>query len=337
MKQELGVTFRSEPQTPRLIEEVAARYGSGIDMLGVYDDLGDISPIVPLMFAARALPKDASTRIGPVGFAVPKHRSMVDIVGHMTTLHNMRPNKVFMGLVSGAWMDALGLRPATIEQMKEAIESARYLFHKNTEGYVGKHFSVTRGFTLGYETPQKMPILVGAYGPRLAALAGEMVDEVKVGGSANPALVPIIRDRITQGINRAGRSLKDVKIAFGSVSMIDADGKRALEQARKKAVVYIHVIGDKDPTVVRDFPREIAEIKNAMSVGDTERAIRSLPDALTRRFTLAGTPRQVIRQSEDLFNAGVNRIEFGTPHGVEDEMTGINLLVEKIFPHFRKS
>ena len=337
MNQELGITFRSEAQTPQLMEQVSTRHGRSIDMLGVYDDLGDFSPVIPLVFAARALPKDANTRIGPVGFVVPKHRSMVDIVGHMTTLHNLRPNKVFMGLVPGAWMDALGLRSATIEQMREAIESARYLFDKNTQGYVGKHFPVTRGFALGYQTPTKMPILIGAYGPRLAALAGEVADEVKVGGSANPALVPIIRERIAQGINRNGRSMKDIQIAFGSVSMIDADGKRAIAQARKKAVVYINVIGDKDPTVVRDFPREIAEIKNAMSVGDTERAIRSLPDALTRRFTLAGTPRQVIRQSEDLFNAGVNRIEFGTPHGVEDEMTGINLLVEKIFPHFRKS
>ncbi len=336
MKQELGITFRSEAQTPQLIEDVAARLGHGIDMLGVYDDLGDFSPVVPLMFAARALPKNANTRLGPVGFAIPKHRSMVDIVGHMTTLHNMRPNRVFMGLVSGAWMDQLGLTAATVEQMKEAVTSSRYLFGKQTVGYEGKYFPIKRGFVLGYETPKDIPILLGTYGPKLTALAGEMADEVKVGGSANPALVPIIRDRIAVGASRVGRKLGDIKIAFGSVSMVDPDGKKALDAARKKAVVYINVIGDKDPTVMRDYPQEIVEIKNAMALGDVERAVRSLPDALTRRFTIAGTPREVIKQSEDLFNAGVDRIEFGTPHGVTDEMTGINLLVEKVFPHFRK-
>jgi 5,10-methylenetetrahydromethanopterin reductase len=336
MKQELGITFRSEAQTPLLIEEVASRHGRGIDMLGVYDDLGDFSPVVPLMFAARALPRDANTRVGPVGFAVPKYRSMVDIVGHMTTLHAMRPNNVFLGLVPGAWMDELGLASASVEKMKEAIESARYLFHKNKEGYEGKYFPIKRGFALGYETPKDIPILLGAYGPKLTALAGEMADEVKVGGSANPALVPIIRDRIAIGARKGGRNVGDIKIAFGAVSMVDSDGKKALDAARKKAVVYINVIGDKDPTVVRDYPEEIKEIKNAMSTNDVNRAIRFLPDALTKRFTLAGTPQDVIKQSEDLFNAGVSRIEFGTPHGVNDEMTGVNLLVEKVFPYFRK-
>ena len=243
---------------------------------------------------------------------------------------------MFMGLVSGAWMDQLGLKAATVEQMKEAVISSRYLFGKQTVGHEGKYFPIKRGFVLGYETPKDIPILLGAYGPKLTALAGEMADEVKVGGSSNPALVPIIRDRIAVGANRVGRKLGDVKIAFGSVSMVDPDGKKALEAARKKAVVYINVIGDKDPTVVRDYPQEIVEIKDAMALGDVERAVRSLPDALTRRFTLAGTPQEVIKQSEDLFNAGVDRIEFGTPHGVTDEMTGINLLVEKVFPHFRK-
>lgn len=337
MKQELGITFRSEAQTPRLIEEVAARHGRHIDMLGVYDDLGDLSPVVPLMFAARALPKDANTTIGAVGFAVPKYRTMVDIVGYMTSLHVLRPNKVFLGLVPGAWMDELGLASASVEKMKEAIESARYLFHKNKDGYGGKYFPIKRGFVLGYETPKDVPILLGAYGLKMTGLAGEMAEEVKVGGSANPLLTPIIRERISVGANRVGRNARNIKLAFGAVSMIDPDRKKALDAARKKAVVYINVIGDKDPTVMRDYPNEMVEIKTAMEKGDVGRAIRSLPDALTKRFTLSGTPKDVIKQSEDLFNAGVDRIEFGTPHGVNDEMTGINLLVSKVFPHFRKA
>lgn len=337
MKQELGITFRSQKETPQIIEDVASRYGNHIDMIGVYDDLGDLPPIVPLISAARALPKKAETRLGAVGFAVPKHRSMVDIVGYMTTLHNLRPNKVFLGLVPGAWMNELGLTSASIDKMKEAIESAQYLFDKKTKGYEGKYFPIKSGFILGYETPEEMPILIGAYGPRLTALAGEMADEVKVGGSANSLLVPIIRERIAVGAIKVDRDPRNTRLAFGAVSMIDLNRKKALDAARKKAVVYINVIGDKDPTVMRDYPKEIAEIKSAMATGDVGRAVRSLPDTLTKRFTLAGTPNDVIKQSEDLLNAGVDRIEFGTPHGVTDEMTGINLLMEKVFPHFRKT
>jgi 5,10-methylenetetrahydromethanopterin reductase len=318
------------------MREVAHRYGKQIDMLGVYDDLGDLSPVEPLFAAAHALPPDAQTILGAVGFAVPKHRSMVDIVGTMTQLSALRPNRVFLGLVPGAWMESLGLKSASIDQMKEAVESTRYLLAKKVDGYRGKHFTVEPGFVLNYAMPKRMPLLIGAYGPKLAALAGEVADAVKVGGSANPELVPIIRDRIAVGAQKAGRNVQDIKLSFGAVSMIDTDRARALDAARRKAVVYINVIGDKDPTVMRDYPMEMQEIKAAMNVGDTDRAIRSLPDALTKRFTIAGNPADIIKQSEALFDAGVTRIEFGTPHGVRDELEGVRLLVKKVFPHFRK-
>ncbi len=336
MNRELGITFRSEANTPQIIREVASNHGREIDMLGVYDDLGDMNPILPLYKAAEALPKDAKTRLGPVGFAIPKHRSMVDIVGHMTALHNLRPDKVFMGLVPGAWMDKIGNETATVSAMREAIQSATYLFEKRTDGYDGKAFKIQRGFSLNYEPPKRMPILIGAYGPRLAHLAGEVADEIKVGGSANPLLVPIIRERVAKGAQSIERDPNLIRIAFGAVSMVDTDRKRALDAARKKAVVYIGVVGKSDPTVIRDYPNEIQEITAAMKVGDVARAMRSLPDALTRRLTLAGTPQDLIKQSEELFAAGVSRIEFGTPHGITDELKGVGLLVQKVFPYFQR-
>jgi alkanesulfonate monooxygenase SsuD/methylene tetrahydromethanopterin reductase-like flavin-dependent oxidoreductase (luciferase family) len=66
-------------------------------------------------------------------------------------------------------------------------------------------------------------LLLGAWGPRGAALGGEIADVVKVGGSASPAVVPVIRDRIRAGALAAGRSPAAVRLVLGAVTVVDRD------------------------------------------------------------------------------------------------------------------
>jgi 5,10-methylenetetrahydromethanopterin reductase len=51
-------------------------------------------------------------------------------------------------------------------------------------------------------------------------------------------------------------------------------------------------------------------------------------------FALAGTPEDIIEQTEALFAAGASRVEFGTPHGLSDD-EGLRLLGERVLPAFR--
>ncbi|MEX2028574.1 MAG: LLM class flavin-dependent oxidoreductase, partial [Candidatus Curtissbacteria bacterium] len=163
----------------------------------------------------------------------------------------------------------------------------------------------------------------------------EIADEIKVGGSANPMMVDIIRKRVNVGIERAGRKPEDVCIVLGAVTVVDEDRKKAFYFARRRAVVYINVIGDKDITAVADFPEEVKAIKRSMAVGDIEGALKYLPDDLLKRFAIAGTPRDVILQVEQIFEAGASRVEFGAPHGI-DQVEGIHLLGQKVLAYFKE-
>lgn len=326
MNHELGISFRAEEKTKFVIAETARKYGLDIDMLGVYDDLGDYPPFLHLMEAARSLPSQAETNLGPVGVAIAKYTSMVDVVGYMSMLNDIRPDHVFLGFVPGAWMDQLGLETASVQRMREAVESTRYLVEKRTEGYQG-YFKIDPAFVVSYPTPKKLPILIGGWGEKFAALAGELADEIKIGGSANPLLVPVIQQRV-------GNS--EVGIVFGAVTVIDEDRHRAIAVAREKALIYINVVGSKDITVQQNYSEQISAIKQAMANNDRHAAMRYLSDDLIKRFVFAGTPHDIIGQTEILFAQGVKRVEFGTPHGATDEFTGVELLVKKVFPHFRK-
>jgi 5,10-methylenetetrahydromethanopterin reductase len=54
-----------------------------------------------------------------------------------------------------------------------------------------------------------------------------------------------------------------------------------------------------------------------------------ISDDILSKFAFAGTPDEIASQSLALFDAGASRVEFGTPHGITEEM-GINLLGEVV-------
>jgi 5,10-methylenetetrahydromethanopterin reductase len=51
-------------------------------------------------------------------------------------------------------------------------------------------------------------------------------------------------------------------------------------------------------------------------------------------FACAGDPKDLVQQAGGLYAAGVSRIEFGTPHGLDPE-TGIRLLGERVVPRLK--
>ena len=153
-----------------------------------------------------------------------------------------------------------------------------------------------------------MPLLVGTWSPGLAAFAGEAARELKVGGSANPEVVPVLRERIGN---------HDVGIVLGAVTVVDEDGERARAVARREVAMYLAVVAELDPTFTLD-PESLSRAAAGDGAGLSG-------DDVLDRFAFAGTPAQVAEHAEAVFDAGAGRIDFGTPHGVH-ERRGVELL-----------
>jgi 5,10-methylenetetrahydromethanopterin reductase len=168
----------------------------------------------------------------------------------------------------------------------------------------------------------------------MLALAGELADEVKVGGGAAAETVATVRQRLQPGLQLAGRGPDAVRIVLGAVTVIDEDGDAARLAAKRRAVTYIPVVSAGDPVAREEFAGSLSAIREAMGRKDVGAAVAALPHELLVRFAFAGTPDQVIRQAEAVFEAGATRIEFGSPHGL-GPTRGINLLGERVLPYFR--
>jgi 5,10-methylenetetrahydromethanopterin reductase len=201
-----------------------------------------------------------------------------------------------------------------------------------TGGYQGQVYQIAEHVVAPYPLPeQEIPILIGTWGKKLCALAGEIADEVKVGGSTNPTLVPIIREYIEAGEKIANRPAGSVKIVLGAVTVVDDDRERAREAARRAVAFYLPVVAPLDPTLQIE-PELIERLRRHVNQQEMEAAARLISDNLLNRFAFAGDSTDLIQQGAELFEAGVHRIEFGTPHGLEKSEVGIQLLGEKVIP-----
>ena len=303
----------------------------GFDTISVYADLGFQPALAPLLTIAAATHR---ARLGPAALN-PGMLHPVEIAGQIAALDSASNGRAYLGLVRGAWLDAVGAeldRPVT--RLRETVEIVRRLLRGDRSGFDGEIYKLAPGF--GFEYPvlrPEIPLLIGSWGPRMLALAGEIADEVKVGGSTNPALVPVIRERIAAGERRAARPEGSTGVVFGAVTVCAEDGDLARSLARREAARYLPVVAPLDPTVAIP-PDILTRMDDLVLHGDIDGAAELVPDDILDRFAFSGTPAQIAAQANALFAAGATRVEFGTPHGVTGA-GGIRLLGEHVLPAIR--
>ena len=308
--------------------EVEAR---GFDGLSVYSDLGFQPPMAPLMVAADVTD---GLRLGP-SCLNPYLLHPVEIAGQVAALDEASGGRAYLGLARGSWLEQIGVaqrRP--LAHLEDTVHIVRRLLAGDDSGYTGKVFTLEPGFRLHY-TPvlSAVDVLLGVWGPRGAALAGRLADEVKIGGSANPDMVRLMGTWVDESATAAGRGAGAVSVCAGAVTVVDADGDLARGLARREVAMYVDVVADLDPTV--QVEEELLErLRALLAEGRADDAGALLSDDLLDRFAFAGTPSQIVDHTLRVAEAGADRVEFGTPHGLTGS-AGIALLGSAVLPAVR--
>lgn len=296
------------------------------DVVSVYCDAPFHPSYGPLLLMAPHLTR---ARLGPA--AVPPTRiHPIDIAAQSALLADVAQGGVYIGLARGAWLADHGITDSSILTIREAAAVIRYMLSGGTGGYEGQVFRLAPHVRPPYPTPSEpIPLLIGSWGRKLCALAGEIADEVKVGGSANPEIVPVIRSYIAEGGTRA------VGIVLGAVTVVDEDRELARAVARRSVALYLPVVAPLDPTVQVE-PELVSRLQVLVEANDLENAAHLISDELLQCFAFAGNPTDVIEHALSLHARGVGRVEFGTPHGLPSAQ-GIKLLGEKVIPALRSA
>jgi 5,10-methylenetetrahydromethanopterin reductase len=237
----------------------------------------------------------------------------VEIAGQVAALDAESGGRAFLGLAAGAWLDRLGLDTSrSLTAIREAWEIVGRLLAGDESGFEGELFRLDAGNRLAYEPLRSsVPLLVGTWSPRLTAFAAEEADELKLGGCANPAMVALARERLGDS---------DTRLVVGAVTVVDEDDEAARACAREQVALYLPVVAGRDPTVDVD-PNVPAD---------------EIADDVLDLFAFSGEPARIVELAERLFAAGADRVEFGTPHGI-DETRGVDLLGRAVLPALREA
>jgi 5,10-methylenetetrahydromethanopterin reductase len=296
----LGLQSDKRPGDYTVLARIAE--DAGFDVVTVFNDLFSLPALPALLEIARATER---VRVGP-SCLNPFTVHPVEIAGQTAALDLESNGRAFLGLAAGAWLDRLGLDSSgSLTAIRETWEIVRRLLAGDDSGFAGERFSLQAGSTLAYEPHRRdVPLLVGTWSPRLTAFAGAHAAELKLGGCANPAMVRLTRERL-------GSS--DTRIVVGAVTVVDELDAVARAHARREVALYLPVVARRDPTVELDL------------------SAPEISDDVLDLFAFAGSPARIVEHAEALFEAGADRVEFGTPHGV-DERRGVELLSSQVLP-----
>ena len=327
----LGVQTDKTPAEYIALAQLIDQYD--VDVVHLYCDLPYTPSYLPLALMAPQLRR---ARLGPAGVTLAR-MTPVDIAADTALLAQLARGGVSVGLVRGAWLDEYGMREPErpLRAIREGVAVIRYMLTGATGGLDGEVYPLAEHAHAPWALPSgtQVPVMIGSWGPRLCALAGEIADELKVGGSASAAIVPLVQRWLAQGEQRAGREPGSVALSVGAVCVADEERERARAAARRSVSLYLPIVAALDPTVNVE-PEFIERLQSLSRQQDAEGAARLISDELLDKFAFSGDANDLIRQAEALYDAGATRVEFGTPHGLKPGR-GIRIIGEQVIPALR--
>jgi len=229
------------------------------------------------------------------------------------TLDDLAQDRILYGV--GAWWDPLAKnvginRRKPLTAMREHIEVMRKLLARETVTYDGEFEHMT-GVELdvvhGRKEPRNVPLYIGATGPKMLELTGEIADGVVLNYLVSPTYNEGAMERLEAGAKKAGKSIDDIDRPQLVVCSVDEDRKKALDGARKLVTQYLgqqpHIM--KASGVSQDL---LDEINNVLTWPATEEQIEEamhlVPDDVVQLITASGTPDEVKAKVREYVSAG---------------------------------
>ncbi len=290
---------------------------AGFDQFWVSNDLFLRS--APVILSAVA---QATTRIQiGTGILNPYTIDPAEIAMMAATLDELSGNRFNLGMAAGAgdflnWIGLEQCRP--LAAIRESIIAIRALLSGERAEIDGKVLHWNREAYLRFNAPRVTPIYVGAMGPKMLKLAGELADGVL------PLLFPPehyfgVRPLVDEGLALRDASLPELDFAVCIWVSLSDDVEAARRVLAQKIAYYGHALS---PLILDrlGLTREAFKpIEQAMMVERDEEKAIGLVDEQMLRIGVVGQPSDVIERLEPLVSAGATHLSFGPPLGPNPE------------------
>ncbi|MBI4178535.1 LLM class flavin-dependent oxidoreductase [bacterium] len=229
------------------------------------------------------------------------------------TLDDLAPNRVICGI--GAWWDPLAAnvgikRHKHLLAMKETVLVLRRLLNMEKVTFEGE-FHQVKGIELdvvhGRREPRNVPIMIGATGPNMMELTGEIADGAVLNYCVSPDYNDQALELLEKGAKKAGRKFEDIDRPQLVVCAVDPDENKARNDAKWLLTQYLA----QQPHIAKasNTPPSIVEkIQSILGWPATKeqvsKAMQYVPDDLVDRITASGTPDQARAKVQEYVKRG---------------------------------
>ena len=138
------------------------------------------------------------------------------IAATFLTLDDLAPNRIICGI--GAWWDPLArkvgiTRTKPLLAMRETVVTVRALLARQRVTFHGEFVNlddVELDVVHGRKEPRNVPIYIGATGPQMMALTGEIADGAVLNYLVSPTYNEAALNQLEIGARKAGRSIDEI-------------------------------------------------------------------------------------------------------------------------------
>jgi 5,10-methylenetetrahydromethanopterin reductase len=217
------------------------------------------------------------------------------------TLDDLAPDRVICGI--GAWWDPLahnvGIeRRKPLKAMRETVEVLRRLLNMERVTYHGEFHEVNDielDVVHGRREPRNVSIMIGATGPQMLALTGEIADGVVLNYCVPPEYNDMAMEQLDKGARKAGRTVDDIDRPQLVVCSVHEERAEAIRGAKMLLTQYLaqqpHIA--KASGVKKETVDKIQSILGWPATKEQiEKAMVYVPDELVLRITATGTPKE---------------------------------------------
>lgn len=226
--------------------------------------------------------------------------------------------------------------------LREAVYIIRRLFKGEELSFTGKLFQVTKA-KLNFECRPDIPIQIASRSPLNLELAGEVADGVLLATYASLPHIKSALERVNAGAKKTMRNSTEIKKISWLYMSISDNKVKALNNVRPivtQALVntspsMYDVMFDGLDANLRRFIETCQMEKDMQKAYDDRRYITN---DVIEKFSLAGTPDQLIEKIEAIGKLGIDSIwirPFSAPFAETDHERVVIPFAEKVMPRVK--
>ncbi|MEM1574657.1 MAG: 5,10-methylenetetrahydromethanopterin reductase [Nitrososphaerota archaeon] len=313
-KLSFGIEFLPAKSIEKLVEYAKLSEEVNIDYVWVTDHYNNRNVYATLTAMAYAT---NSIKLG-TGVTNPYVINPCWTASAIATIDEISKGRAVLGIGAGdkITLESIGVKwEEPLKTINEAVYIIKKLLNGERVTFKGKIYEV-KNAKLNYKPLKKIPIYIGAQGPKMLALAGSLADGVLINAS-HPIDFEYATKYIKESLEKREEKIDFFDIVAYTSLSIDENEEKAKEAVK---IVVAFIVGGSPQTILERHGIDISkasEISNAISKGDFSKALSLVDEKMLNEFAIAGTPEQIIEKFNELKKMGVTQIVAGSPIGPE--------------------